>query len=175
VSAVISDCGRYRYVLRRTVAGSTDKHRSILFIMLNPSTANEYTDDPTIRRCIKFAMREDATHMTVVNLFAFRATDPSVLDLVHDPVGPKNMDYLQHEIVDHRGSPVICAWGAKGVSPRAKFIIRQLDRIAADWCCLGRTKSGAPRHPLYVKCDQPLERFELESIQNLRRGLSERR
>lgn len=154
-TATISDCGAYRYQLGRT----WDDGPIARFIMLNPSTADSEVDDPTIRRCIAFAKREGAGSISVVNLFAYRATKPADMMAAKDPIGPDNSDHLR-EWVGHEfgfAKLVIAAWGA---SPFAAKRFKQIcDRGVLDsryWQCLGKTKSGAPRHPLYVKGDTPL-------------------
>ncbi len=153
MSAVISDCGRYRYVLQRSLGGFLRWHRPMLFIMLNPSTADAMVDDPTIRRCISFAKREGMTHLTVVNLFALRATDPRELELAHDPVGPENDRHLEEQVGKHRNGSVVAAWGAHEFAKRrAAAVLAKFGPLH----CLGLTKAGHPRHPLYVKGDQPL-------------------
>lgn len=120
--------------------------------MLNPSTADAELDDPTIRRCISFAKREGCTELTVVNLFAYRSTDPKQLYKVDDPIGPQNDFYIKQAIRAHDMGIVIAAWGAHPIAiNRAKEILAMPE--FADVLCLGTTKKGAPRHPLYVKSD----------------------
>lgn len=152
----------FRYMLTRTVDPlfREDGWRSLLFVMLNPSTANDVLDDPTIRRCRGFAAREKAPLFQVVNLFALRATDPSDLAFAADPVGPRNDEMLRIAMAAsaHR---VVCAWGAHPFAQRRLGAFAKLHAEAgapALWC-LGTTKAGAPRHPLYVKADQPLVPF----------------
>lgn len=151
MSAVISECGGYRYVLRRSLGSTTRAYKPCLFIMLNPSTADATFDDPTIKRCIAFAKRENKTHLTVVNLFAYRATDPKVLLTVGDPHGPENAQFLAAELREHRNDLIICAWGSNKIAKKADF-----PRYYPKMMCLGMTADGSPRHPLYVKSDQPL-------------------
>lgn len=143
--ATISQCGQYRYDLRRTWASGPE----CTFIMLNPSTADANEDDPTIRRCISFAKREGCGSLLVVNLFAFRATDPKVMADAEDPIGPRNAVFLDEAIKNHT---VIAAWGAH---PLARQAGKRLSK-EYDLMCLGKTKAGAPRHPLYVRGDAPL-------------------
>lgn len=159
-SAVISDDGLYRYRLDRwwgpesEGAGST----RLPFIMLNPSTADANMDDPTIRRCMGFARREGFDGITVVNLGAGRATNPDDWTAMEDPEGPENLAYL-YDVAEMAGH-IVAAWGAH---PHAvnlgAFVLRVLRDAAIPVLCLGTTKSGAPRHPLYVKGDQPLITF----------------
>lgn len=150
--AVISPCGTYRYRLWRIWA--PEKPRA-LFIMLNPSTADARVDDPTIRRCISFAKREDCGGIEVVNLYAYRATSPrdmfegSRLDIV----GPDNEKTLRALLGIVEG-PVICAWGAHGDEIHED----QIRTLAGDKPLyhLGLTKQMKPRHPLYIHGDAPL-------------------
>lgn len=159
--AALSDDGRYRYQLTRRWREGTFS-TALVFVMLNPSTADASVDDNTIRRCVGFAKREGFWGITVVNLYAFRATDPSQLRVVADPVGPDNDEWLAHTFGTH--SHVVCAWGVHG-SPdrvdRVRSIIADLNQHASRnvTMCLGRTKGGSPRHPLYVAADTPLEEY----------------
>lgn len=143
MNAVISECGKYRYVLRRSLGSILRWHHPVLFIMLNPSTADAEKDDPTIRRCMAFAKREGFTHLNVVNLYALRSPDPKHLALSADPIGPENDAWIDKEV---RGaSAVIVAWGAHAfAADRAKDVVR---RVSQPWC-LGKTKDGSPKHPL---------------------------
>ena len=152
--AVLSPCRTYRYRLtRHWRAGWQDD--AIVWVMLNPSTADETLDDPTIRRCIGFSKAWGAGGMHIVNLFAFRSTDPAALARADDPVGPDNDEWM-HETVTGWLPPeyasgqrtVVAAWGAHPFAvERAAHCFRTL---ATDWLCLGTTKDGHPRHPLYV-------------------------
>ena len=151
-AAVISADGKYRYRLTRR--WSIFDEPDLIFCMLNPSTADAEQDDPTIRRCIGFANRELAGGIIIVNLMAYRATDPAEALLQPDPCGPENDHYLHHAVIA-TGS-VICAWGTyapQHIVERALFIFRQTD---AKTLCLGTTKNGHPRHPLYLPKEQPL-------------------
>lgn len=151
--AVISGNGRYRYVLQRQWGNGP----TVNFVMLNPSIADANIDDPTIRRCVGFARTLGFGGLIVTNLFAYRATDPADLPAdFYEAVGPNNEAYLRASIA--RASGVIVAWGAH---PRARERSGAVRYHAVtngrELFCLGTTKTGAPRHPLYVRADQPLE------------------
>ena len=150
--AVISECGRFRYSLTREWGPGP----RALFIMLNPSTADATEDDPTIRRCIGFAKREGCGSLQVENLFAYRATDPDkMFKHAHTAVGATD-SYIRNAVAELSG-PLIAAWGAdKRAESRARRVREYLTEGGALPMCLGKTKSGAPRHPLYVKADAPL-------------------
>lgn len=155
--AEFSECGTYRYVLKRRIPSLLRWHHPALFIMLNPSTADEVKNDPTIRRCISFAEQQGCTELTVVNLFALRATDPKKLKTHEDPIGPLNDQRIAEMIEHHKLGIVVAAWGAH---PFAKARAEGIRRKFGPFSCLGITKNGSPRHPLYVKSDQKLLEFE---------------
>lgn len=153
MSAEISPCGLYRYSLQRSWGCGF----VLPFVMLNPSTADANTDDPTIRRCIGFAKREGFSGIIVGNLYAFRATSPADLWKSTDPYGPGNNDALR-KIAHYSGYhqvPLICGWGAQG--GKSNHGVHLMQQAGADLRCLGKTKSGNPRHPLYVRSNQPFE------------------
>lgn len=141
-SAVISQCGTYRYELVRRWSDAP----LVGWVMLNPSTADAEVDDPTIRRCINFAASWAYGGIVVRNLFALRATDPGELDQHPDPVGPENNEYLAH--CRHEVMTVI-AWGARG-GHRGHTVLDLLTRHGVRPYQLAQTKSAQPRHPLYL-------------------------
>lgn len=152
MSAIISPCGTYRYSLTRP--GEPNAARGpALFLMLNPSTADASLDDPTIRRCRGFAKAWDCAGIVVANMYALRATDPAALWVHPDPIGPDNDAWLAHLIREHE--TVVCAWGANAKAERVAAVRKMFHRLSAP-VCLGVTKHGAPRHPLYIRSDQPL-------------------
>lgn len=153
-SAVISDCGRYRYVLTRT----WDAWLPVLvFSMLNPSTADASEDDRTIRRCIGFARREGCGGIAVVNLFAWRSTNPDKLPILDaEKTGPEN---TEHVIRTVKGRRVVVAYGVH-FSAHPFVVLPFLELLrehAAGIYCLGTTKNGSPKHPLYLPGDTPLQ------------------
>lgn len=162
--ADLSVDGLYRYSLRRI--WEPDGPR-MAWIMLNPSIADAEIDDPTIRRCIGFAQREGCGSIEVVNLYAYRATKPDdLLDATGagiDVLGPENVPYVTAAF--EHAAVVIAGWGASFVDRRNTWKLARVNvqGIAAKHDrplhCLGRTKAGHPRHPLYVRADQPLEVF----------------
>lgn len=153
-TAVISLCEKYRYELERHIY-SDYLIELVVFVMLNPSTADAEIDDPTIRRCIGFAERYSPEHMRVVNLYAGRATKPKDLWLMEDPVGPDNDRHVVAALED--ADLVICAWGANARRDQVDHFLK----LAGDkpLYCLGTTNSGMPRHPLMLRNDTELETF----------------
>ncbi|MCS6126907.1 DUF1643 domain-containing protein [Shewanella baltica] len=141
--AVLSPCRRYRYALSRV--WDTNKP-FVLFIGLNPSTADELQDDPTIRRCIGFAKSWGYGGLVMANLFAYRATDPYEMMEVSKPVGDMNDQWL--ETLAEAAGVIVAAWGNHGA-----FINRSLEvrRLLPDLCYLKLNASGEPAHPLYLK------------------------
>lgn len=144
--AVISSCGTYRYLLQRWW---NQKLENVLFIMLNPSKADATTPDPTMTRCVGFAQDLGFGSLEIVNLFAFRSTDPRELRRTFDPVGPDNDEYIRDAVrVAHM---VICAWGTKSPIPhRAPYVLNLLKTMNVQPQALRVTKGGHPAHPLYL-------------------------
>ena len=120
-----------------------------MFVGLNPSTADEARDDPTIRRCVGFARDWGFARLDVVNLYAFRSTDPRALWRAGDPVGPENDLVLAHVL--GRADFVLAAWGVHARQERVRDVASILGRLRLH--ALGVTNAGAPRHPLYVRAD----------------------
>lgn len=152
-SAVISPCGTYRYELNRVWDWNSELP-AIGWVMLNPSTADATQDDPTIRRCIRFAKQWSYGGIVVRNLYALRATNPRELRRHPAPVGPENPSYLAGSIHD---AFTVCAWGSHplAVTP-GRRLITELTALGVDLRCLGVTKAGHPRHPLYVHSNTSL-------------------
>lgn len=160
-SATISECGKYRYVLRRLLGGPLRWYKPMLFIMLNPSTADAHKDDPTIKRCMNFAKREGATHLIVANLFAYRATKPKDMIIAMnsgiDIVGPENNTYLKNAVAECSGMPIIVGYGNhKFAEKRAREVLGMLESAY----CLKKNKNGSPAHPLFISADSPLTIFK---------------
>lgn len=154
-NATLSPCRKYRYLLTRAWG---ENGRIVTWIMLNPSTADAEVDDPTIRRCMVFTQRIGADAMAVVNLFGYRATDPKELVEVgaDEAMGEDNGANVRAAC--NMGETIIAAWGAlkdplRGAAANIAAIIRK-DGYSLK--CLGKTKDGFPRHPLYVRADAPL-------------------
>ncbi|HLX39234.1 MAG TPA: DUF1643 domain-containing protein [Ktedonobacteraceae bacterium] len=143
--AIFDKTDTYRYTLWRV--WSLDYPR-ITFIMLNPSTADAQRNDLTISRCIAFARSWGFGALDVVNLFAYKATHPG--DLLKDvnPVGEENDQFLMQAF--SRSSCVVAAWGTKGTLLDRDKQVLQLLAYWQNIHCLGVTKDGHPRHPLYV-------------------------
>jgi hypothetical protein len=147
-SAVLSTCGTYRYLLTRSVGPG---ERWATFILLNPSTADARTDDPTIRRCIGFARLWRCGRLNVLNLFAFRATRPTDLKQAADPVGPENRAWFERTLLHQGVGPVVCGWGVHGRHlGQDRIVLEWLEQLGVKAVTLGATKDGHPRHPLYL-------------------------
>ena len=152
--ADISPCKKYRYKLGRIW---DRKKYYCAFIMLNPSTADGKDDDATLRRCIGFAKSWGYGGVFLYNLFAIRATNPRIMMLSPAPIGPENDQYLLSVLDNPCIGAIITAWGNHG---RHMGRDRQLfDLVGPEYLkCLGATKEGSPRHPLYLKADtKPVE------------------
>lgn len=151
--AIFSRCRTWRYRLTRV--WELDRPQ-LNVILLNPSTADEQRDDPTIRRVISFARREGFGRLEVTNLFAFRATNPDHLRWASNPIGPQNDDELRQAA--EAADAVWVAWGVHGAyRERGAQVLRLLEGVHL-WC-FGRTKGGEPRHPLYLGNATELVRF----------------
>lgn len=169
MTALISPCKRYRYRLTREVSPLFGSGRA-LFVMLNPSTADATTDDPTIRKCCGFAMRHRWAYVDVVNLYAWRATDPRDLcraSECEDIIGPEND--TQIGMAADRASVILVAWGAltlgrlsRDAASRARDVLARAQIVGCDVLCLGTAKNGQPRHPLMVAYETPLVPFALQ-------------
>lgn len=156
-SAIISECGKYRMRLSRHVNDDLP-YNHLLFIMLNPSTADATQDDPTIRKCRGFSERLGFSFFEVVNLFDYRATDPKDLKKSPEPCSQHNMPMIL--AAARHSEMVICAWGTHG-SYRGQDlqVIRMLECASIPMKALGVTKDGHPRHPLYVPYSAELINF----------------
>jgi hypothetical protein len=153
--AVISACGRYRYLLRRTWNAASPR---ALYVMLNPSTADALQDDPTIRSCVRLAAGLGYGSLEVVNVFAYRATKPDALLSAADPVGLQNETHVRAALA--RCDVPILAWGAWPPARAASIYVRNAIRASRPAAfCFGKTASGAPKHPLYIKSGTPLENY----------------
>lgn len=161
-AAQISDDKLYRYFLVRYWGSRDPNHipRILIFVMLNPSTADAVVDDPTIRRCMGFARREGYDGVLVVNLFAYRSAKPEIMRSAQNPIGPENDQWLIRAFQYAREFKidVIAAWGAHGqFEDRDMKVAKLACRYGVQMKCLGKTDAGDPRHPLYIKADKVFE------------------
>lgn len=143
-NAIFSPCRKYRYILWRRW-GEDWQSNYVMFIGLNPSTADETQDDPTIRRCIKFVKDWGYSGLCMTNLFAYRATNPKDMLAAPDPVGEENDKYLAPYSAKARIA--IAAWGNHGTH-LGRYL--QVKAMIPNLYCLKLTASGMPRHPLYL-------------------------
>jgi hypothetical protein len=148
-SAVFSPDGHYRYRLERDFERPGPVH---VWGMLNPSTADADRNDPTVSRCTRYSYTWGASRLVVVNLYGYRATDPRALARAADPIGPANDQHIAAAVAE--AELVICAWGAHG---KRRGQVVGLSLVAAGMRdklhALALTKTGAPRHPLYLRAD----------------------
>lgn len=147
--AVYSDCQTYRYTLTRVWGLGA---RRVCFVMLNPSTATEMQNDPTVERCERRARTLGYDGFAVANIFAYRATDPKVMRAAADPVGPHN-DAAILDLAGWAGT-VVCAWGSHGLHlGRGAAVEAALRGAGHPLHHLGMTLGGQPKHPLYIGYD----------------------
>mgnify|MGYP002376103839 CR=1 FL=1 len=151
--AIFSPCRQYRYTLWRRW-GDDWESNFCMFIALNPSTADEVQDDPTVRRCIRYAKSWGYSALCMTNIFAYRATDPNVMKAQAEPIGEENDRYLIECAA--KAKIVVAAWGNHGVY-RDRH--RQVTAMIPDLHCLKITGAGMPSHPLYLP--KNLEPFRL--------------
>lgn len=142
-SATFSPCQRYRYALRRVWG----RGALVLWVMLNPSTADAQHDDATIRKCIRFSRAWGYGGLLVGNLYGWRSTDPAVLPEVAEPVGPDNDRHLV--ALASEAAIIVCAWGVNADPERAAFVVRLLQTTGKALHSVGRNADGSPCHPLY--------------------------
>ncbi len=141
---IFSPCRNYRYVLWRE--WDTVSPAYAMFVGLNPSTADERSDDPTIRRCVGYAKQWGYGALCMTNLFAYRATDPKVMKAHPSPVGRDNDQWLKKAAKD--AAIVVAAWGVEGEHLHRDHAVIRL--LGNELTCLGLTKRGQPAHPLYL-------------------------
>ncbi|KAA0917444.1 DUF1643 domain-containing protein [Aquicoccus porphyridii] len=154
-TAVYSDCERYRYTLTREWAPGAGR---ALFIMLNPSTATEVQNDPTVERCERRARALGFGAFRVTNIFAWRDTDPRKMRAAPDPVGPEN-DAAIVESCDW-ADRIVAAWGTHGAHlGRGAAVEALLRGTGAPVFHLGLSKAGHPKHPLYIAYARQPERW----------------
>ena len=147
--AEYSDCEKFRYTLTRIWDEGGTK---ALFVMLNPSTATEVQNDPTVERCERRARHMGFGAFRVCNIFAYRATDPKDMRAAPDPIGPLNDEAISDAAP--WADQIICAWGTHGEhlnrGPAVEELLRQSDLPLFH---LGLSKAGHPKHPLYISYD----------------------
>jgi hypothetical protein len=169
----ISEDGRHRYTLARSF-DSLFSHRRVLWVMLNPSTADDSVDDPTIRRVRDFSLRLGFGAFAVANLFSLRSTDPKGIREDGAEGDPENLIWIAELAAN--AETIICAWGAhgslRGRDRRVLTLLRE-DGHAHKLRCLGYTKSGAPRHPLYLAGDTELQPFDVPRVKEVTTDLEE--
>ncbi|WP_050930355.1 DUF1643 domain-containing protein [Aestuariivita boseongensis] len=159
-TAIYSDCERYRYSLTRIWDPAGQK---ALFVMLNPSTATEVQNDPTVERCERRARALGFGAFQVTNIFAWRDTDPRKMRAAADPVGPEN-DAAILAGADW-ADQIVAAWGTHGAhlnrGPEVEALLR---KAGHDLFHLGLSKAGHPKHPLYISYTQRPEPWPTQTV-----------
>ena len=164
VDAFFSPCRLYRYTLHRIWS---EKKPFVMFVGLNPSTADERKNDPTVTRCIRFAGDWGYGGMVMMNIFAYRSTDPRMLYKLENPVGEDNDRYII-EIAGEAGL-IVTSWGNhgahKGRGDEVLSMLMAMGGSSGKVRHLGLTGEGQPKHPLYLKADErPREWTETEKM-----------
>lgn len=144
--AIFSDCRKYRYTLRRIWDESKPY---AMFICLNPSTADETKNDPTVRRCINYSRDWGYGGFVMMNLFAFRATDPKIMKACPKPIGPDNTYWI--EKMAEKAGIIVAAWGVHGAFQARHTAMLTLPILKDKIHYLELTNSKQPKHPLYLK------------------------
>jgi hypothetical protein len=160
---------KYRYLLRRDW---DETKPSVLWIMLNPSTADHQVDDPTIKACIRFTKKWEYGSFEVVNLFAYRATNPSELkNLDKDiAIGTESLTYIREAL--ERADLIVAAWGSNGKTHKRNQDDELISLLKSyQLKCLHILSDGDPRHPLYVRTDSPLQDYELKKTIKVKRTI----
>ena len=158
---------RYRFTLRRYLDAPTlfapPGRRLCNFVMLNPSTATAGLDDPTVRRCMSYALSWGFTDLIVTNIFALRSTDPSALYDEPDPVGQGNDEAILASA--RSASLVVCAWGNHGeLRGRGAHVAAMLEGAGVDLNALAFSQAGQPGHPLYLPGYAEPDAFEAAAV-----------
>ena len=152
--ASFSRCKTYRYSLERWW---NERLPPVIFVGLNPSKADAMRDDPTVRRCSDFARAWGGGGLVMLNLFAFRATLPQDMKAHPEPVGPRNDEFIRKYA--RKDGLMVAAWGMHGEHLQRSTHLIQMVGGSQRLHCLGLTKAGHPRHPLYLRADYQPEPF----------------
>ncbi len=156
-TAIYSDCERYRYALTRIWDPSGGR---VLFVMLNPSTATEVQNDPTVERCERRARALGFGSFRVTNIFAWRDTDPKKMRAAADPIGPENDAAILEG--SQWADTIVAAWGTHGAHlDRGAAVARLLQGTGKQLFHLGLTQAGHPKHPLYIAYTQQPTPWEM--------------
>ncbi|MBB4863310.1 hypothetical protein HNP46_002157 [Pseudomonas nitritireducens] len=159
MSAIISDCGMYRYRLERECSMPFEGSKVFAYFGINPSTADATLDDATVRKWRGFTLRNGGHRFIVGNLFAFRSTDPAALKGIHDPFGPAWQEHISGIIVE--ADVLVPCWGRLNKVPKdlrgaPAQMLGMLLRTGRPVLHFGVTGCGQPKHPLMLGYDTPL-------------------
>ena len=148
--AVISPCGKYRYILGREEDGELfpAANQTVVFVLNNPSVADAEIDDNTVKKCWRYAQRWEYRRMVFVNTNPWRSTDPKFAREPSDEAAAENDTYLQGAVAD--ANLVVCAWGSKARQHLVHRAIKVIAALDVNLCYLELAKDGSPKHPLYL-------------------------
>lgn len=164
MTAILSPCKNYRYLLTRKNDSLFANEPEFLFCGLNPSTASSTVNDNTINRLRGYMTRWGAKGFSVINLYAYRSKDPSDLATAADPVGPDNDNYIKEILSSF--NQVICGWGGNAKSDRVERFIQLAKASDTELFCFSQNADGSPGHPLYLKADLIPKPFKTNSPEN---------
>jgi hypothetical protein len=157
-TAVFSADRRHRYLLTRIW---NEHSPPLVWLLLNPATADAFTLDPTVTRCLRRTRTAGYGGLVVLNLFAFRAGDPADMRRAKDPVGPLNDRWI--EVYARVWGRLVCGWGDGHYLGRAAKVLNRLAELEVALVCLDRNADGQPRHPLYIPYSQDFQAYEPEA------------
>lgn len=160
MGAILSLCRTYRYLLDRQLPRLfPSKLNTVLFVLLNPSTADETVPDPTLGRCMDFSRQLNAKLVQIVNLYGYRSSEPEDLWIVDDPVGPDNDNHLEAALV--AADLVICGWGTNAKQDRVDAFLALAHKHKVSLTALHINADGSPGHPLYLPSNSTLKPYPI--------------
>lgn len=170
-TCIFSDDRQYRYLLTRYI-NDVEEQKTVLFICLNPSKADEYRDDLTVKKCQKWAKTWGFNRLLLANIFAYKATDPQILyglekDPISQPKNPLENNFQLARAIEY-ADRIVVAWGVHGAHlDRGLEVLQLISRIGKTAYCFGLTIGGYPKHPSRLAYATPLHRVVVDDEQKL--------